>query len=128
MTGAGNANFEGTRHWLSTTESKLEGIEFALCLDTLGSSENLYLHISRLGSKDPNAEHIYKTFEQVAQEMKVNFSVVHKKVNISGTYIPWQHEQFARRHVLGMTLSQFSSPPAFCQDLLYMISQYIYPS
>lgn len=45
--------------------------------------------------------------------MQIDFSVVHKKVNISNDEIPWEHEQFSRKHVLGMTLSGNPAPPEY---------------
>jgi hypothetical protein len=42
--------------------------------------------------------------------MNIQFSVVHKKVNISSDYTPWEHEQFSKKHVLGMTLSGLATP------------------
>jgi hypothetical protein len=32
-------------------------------------------------------------------------TVVHKKINIAATEVPWEHEQFARRRILAVTLS-----------------------
>jgi len=76
-------------------------------------SDDLYLHISRLPTKDPRAKQVYETFEAVAKDMQIQFSVVHKKVNMSSEYVPWQHEQFSKKHILGMTLSGRPTAPTF---------------
>lgn len=45
--------------------------------------------------------------------MNIELSVVHKKVNISSEHTPWEHEQFSKKHVLGVTLSGLPTPPNY---------------
>ncbi len=60
LTGAGHVNFGGTKHWLGNTDVRLlEKIDFALCLDAIGSGDNLYMHVSKL-PKDETGQKLYE--------------------------------------------------------------------
>lgn len=62
LTGGGRLNYAGARHWLLNTDAKLlESVQFALCLDSIGSGEGLYLHISKM-HKDPKIVALYEVF------------------------------------------------------------------
>lgn len=60
LSGAGNENFAGTQAWLSNLDNKIDALDFALCLDTIGSSEKLFLHVSRSAAKDAKAKSLYE--------------------------------------------------------------------
>jgi hypothetical protein len=48
-TPSGHLNYKGTETFLNELpESYAQKIEFALCLDSIGHNEEVYLHISRL--------------------------------------------------------------------------------
>jgi len=110
LTGAGHLNFTGTSHWLENAESKLESVEFALCLDSIGAAPGLNLHVSRSPAKDLKAKRIYDTFSVVAKQMNIPFNVVQKKVNMTSQSLPWEHEHFSVKRILAATLSGHTSP------------------
>lgn len=100
-----NMNYLGTKHWLDNAESKMiESIEAAIFLDTLSGNE-LFLHVSRSPSKDDKAKKIYQLFQNIASEMNIPFQIIHRKINMSSTQVPWPHQQFAKKKVLAATLS-----------------------
>merc|ERR1712166_90278 len=113
LTGAGRLNFSGTKHWLEQADIQLlENIEFALCLDAIGSGDGLYFHISK-PPKDPEITKMYTEFKQTAGDMGIPFDVTHRKIDLSDPEVYWQHEQFSRKRVLAATLShQASAKPA----------------
>jgi Zn-dependent M28 family amino/carboxypeptidase len=48
LTSAGNLNFEGTQQFINTLDTNTqENLQYVLCLDSLGKSEGLHLHVSR---------------------------------------------------------------------------------
>jgi len=106
LTGAGKLNFAGTKQWLQNTDMRLlESVEFALCLDTIGSgSEALYLHVSK-PRKEPVVDALYTLVEDTAKQMDIPLSIVQKKINISNDVVAWEHEQFSRKRILAATLS-----------------------
>lgn len=106
LTGAGRLNFGGTKHWLEHADAQLlENVEFALCLDSIGSGDGLYFHISK-PPKDPEIAKMYSEFKRTAADMNIPFDVTHRKIDLSDPEVYWQHEQFSRKRVLAATLSQ----------------------
>eukprot|EP00697_Spironema_sp_BW2_P016469 gnl/Spiro4/7720_TR4061_c0_g1_i1.p1 gnl/Spiro4/7720_TR4061_c0_g1~~gnl/Spiro4/7720_TR4061_c0_g1_i1.p1 ORF type:complete len:588 (+),score=125.14 gnl/Spiro4/7720_TR4061_c0_g1_i1:138-1766(+) len=101
-------NFAGVKSWLDSADARLlESMEFALCLDQLGTGGALSLHISK-PPKDPLVEQFYAELQRRAVAASAQFSISHKKINISSSQIPWAHEQFSRKKIIAATLS--SSP------------------
>jgi len=108
LTGGGRFNYAGVKHWLRTMDPRLlESIRFALCLEDLGSSDKLYLHVSKSAKQDEVAK-MYQYFTDTAEQLGVPFEIVHTKINLTATVIGFQHEQFSRQRILAGTLS--SSP------------------
>jgi hypothetical protein len=105
LSSGGVLNFVGTEKWLASADPRiLDTIEFALCLDAIGSENGLSLHVSKL-PKDENVIRLYNSFNHTAKAMGIPFQVIHKKINISNPDIDWEHEQFSRKRIIGGTLS-----------------------
>jgi len=105
LTGGGRYNYAGVKHWLRTMDTRaLENIQFALCLEDLGSSDKLYLHVSK-SAKTDGVTKAYQAFTDAAEQMGVPFEIVHTKINLTATVIGFQHEQFSRQRILAATLS-----------------------
>jgi len=121
-TGGGPYNFAGLKHWLANSEMKvLEGIEFALCLDSLVSSPSLYFHISRQ-PKDEGVQKFFQGFSSSADSFSSSLSLVHKKVNVSSPDIDWAHEHFSKKRILSATITSLPSPvPLFSRSSLFDI-------
>eukprot|EP00164_Ancoracysta_twista_P003645 GFYU01004883.1.p1 GENE.GFYU01004883.1~~GFYU01004883.1.p1 ORF type:complete len:539 (-),score=188.17 GFYU01004883.1:106-1722(-) len=121
LTGAGKHNYAGTKHWLETAEpSVLDNLEFALCLDGFLSGKSLNLHISK-PAKDDKTTQLYAELEATAKQMGIPFSLKHKKINLASTFVPWPHEQFARKKVVAATLSSHDAAPTsvFSQSSIF---------
>jgi hypothetical protein len=70
--------------WLSSQDIRLlETVEFALCLNGLGSwgEGGLKLHVSR-PPKQPAIQELYSTFTEVAAELGIPLEIVQRKVNL----------------------------------------------
>ena len=72
LSGGGKLNFQGSKRWL---EEQLEGLDagslqdsdFTLCLDTVGSEDTLYMHVS----KPPKEGSAGAVFYDVSVETKL---------------------------------------------------------
>ncbi|PWA48604.1 hypothetical protein CTI12_AA486910 [Artemisia annua] len=125
LTSGGPYNYNGTQK-VSFDQRLRESIDYAICLNSLGSAENeLWLHVS----KPPENAYVKQIFEglsNVAEELGVTVGLKHKKINVSnsrslvslllyakGYYmqVAWEHEQFSRLRVTAATLSGLSAPP-----------------
>jgi hypothetical protein len=109
MNGAGRLDFAGTKHCLSGMESsRLEKVEFALCLDSIGEDiDKLFLHVSK-PPKEDSSQGLFQRLQDSAKQLHVSLGLVHKKINISSSDVFWEHEQFSRKRVPGATLSNLA--------------------
>ena len=105
VTGGSRLNYKGSNLLLDELPSHLiSTIDFALCLDSI-ANDNLYLHYSRPKDASPLTKSLYTVFEDTAREMKVDLTLMHKKINIRNPNLSWEHEAYARKRILAMTLS-----------------------
>ena len=86
----------------------LDRIEFALCLDSIGNGDAIYVHTSKQPSKDkvPAVAKLFGTLKDAAKQMQpaLPLEIVRKKINVSAA-VAWEHEQFSRKDILAVTLS-----------------------
>lgn len=112
LTSGGNLNYEGTQHFISTLDSTIvKNIDFVLCLDSLGKTEDLFLHISRFPKDlEESAKRLYKIFNSTSENMEVDLQYVKKKIYLKNKNVPWEHEQFSKKKIYSATLSGLSKP------------------
>lgn len=109
-TGGSILNHAGTELWMQHMDKQvIDRIDFALCLDSLASSESLHLHFSR-PAKTEKIRAVYKLFSDSAAALNIDLTLNRRKVNISSTNVFFAHEILARKHVFAMTLSGHSEP------------------
>ncbi|KAK9892946.1 hypothetical protein WA026_022817 [Henosepilachna vigintioctopunctata] len=111
LTGGGKINFMGSKKWLEDQLDSLDGSivqdsAFVMCLDTLGNSDSLYMHVSK-PPKEGTAPHSFYKELKNAGEHKLNGSVegVHKKINLADDILAWEHERYSIRRLPAFTLS-----------------------
>ncbi|XP_057455951.1 uncharacterized protein LOC130747126 [Lotus japonicus] len=112
LTSGGPYNYNGTFKWLRSFDQRLrESIDYAICLDSIGSWENdLWIHVSK-PPENAYIKQIHEDFSTVAGELGFNVNLKHKKINISNPRVAWEHEQFSRLRVTAATLSELSTAP-----------------
>ena len=115
LTSAGTLNFEGARHWLNSEDAAVSqivgNIQFALSLDTIGQAGGLTVHVSRFQKEGENEVlRFYTAMNATAMATGIPLNYLKKKVNVADPFVPWQHENFARRKVVGATLSSLEAP------------------
>ena len=67
-----------------------------ICLNSLATSNNLYLHASRPPKTDP-LKKFYEVLKSETSRLGVPFELSHSKINISDPTIYWEHENFSRK-------------------------------
>lgn len=118
LTGGGKYNFLGTKRWieenLDHAESSLlhDSAAFVLCLDTLGSGDQLFAHVSKPPRPDsPMGSFIHVLNEVVSSRFSsMKLSLVHKKINLGEAAVSWEHECLSLRRVPAFTLSRLEDP------------------
>ncbi|XP_065836706.1 BOS complex subunit ncln-like [Oscarella lobularis] len=113
LSGGGAFNYQGTRKWIEDYEAN-EGIltdaKYVLCLDTIGGSNSLHLHVSK-PPKDGIPASIVQVIKGILcaadlHEPPMNFTVVHKKINLANELLAWEHETFSMKRLPAGTISQ----------------------
>ena len=103
LTSGSTINFEGTNELLNKfDESMLKRIEFALCLDSIGNGNSLYLH--------SNSELSNQRRQQIVQSLidigKISGVQIKMADSIGSTNsVNWEHEIFHKRSIFAATLS-----------------------
>ncbi|CAA0824315.1 Unknown protein [Striga hermonthica] len=117
LASGGPYNYNGTHKWLRSMDQRLrETIDYAICLNSIGSSSNeLWLHVSK-PPENAYIKQIYEGFSSVSEELGLKVGLKHKKINISNTRVAWEHEQFSRLRVTAATLSKLSVAPDFLES------------
>ncbi len=112
ITTGSRVNFEGTKNWILNVDSRLkDSLEFVLCLDSIGKSDSLNFHLSKL-SKVDRVQSFYQTMNTTAKRMGIDFDFVVKKINLEDDSVYWEHEQFSKQKIFSGTLSSHSTPLA----------------
>ncbi|GJW54315.1 putative nicalin [Tanacetum coccineum] len=109
--------FEVNQKWLRSFDQRLrESIDYASCLNSLGSGENgLWLHVSK-PLENAYVKQIFEGLSNVAEEVGLTVGLKHKKINVSNSRVAWEHEQFLRLRVTAATLSGLSAPPELLES------------
>ena len=116
LSGGGKFNYLGTRKWLedqieNSENSVLNEVDYVLCLDSIGGSNQLFMHVSKPPKENSPGFKLVEAFNEVGgQYPDVNFTLVHKKVNLADEIVAWEHERFSLRRLAAGTLSHFSQP------------------
>lgn len=116
LTGAGKFNYLGAKKWIEDTldasdSNLLSDVAYVLCLDSIGSSDDLYLHVSKPPREDTPGGIFVQHLESVTKTFfpEVNFKMVHKKINLADELLAWEHERFSMKRLPAFTLSHFES-------------------
>ncbi|KOC68448.1 Nicalin-1 [Habropoda laboriosa] len=114
VTGAGKLNYQGSKKWL---EDQLDGLEgsvilsvYVICLDTVSTSHNLYVHVSK-PPKENSTGALFLTELKIVTESSNITTVegVHKKINLAEETLAWEHERYSIRRLPATTLSTLKS-------------------
>ncbi|KAM4709783.1 BOS complex subunit ncln-like [Discoglossus pictus] len=118
LTGGGKFNYQGSKRWIeehldhSETSLLHENIAFVLCLDTLANGNSLHIHVSKPPQEGSAQWEFMKKLQTVINLHPfrgVNFSMVHKKINLGDDLLAWEHEQFSLRRLPALTVSHLDS-------------------
>mmetsp|Transcript_36260 Transcript_36260/g.94307 ORF Transcript_36260/g.94307 Transcript_36260/m.94307 type:complete len:528 (-) Transcript_36260:389-1972(-) len=113
LTAGGHQNFAGARQFATQGDRRiLDNIDYTLCLDTIGSGDELYLHYSKL-AKDNYVQGFYDSIVKAGKREGVEVKMVHKKINLADPEESFEHEAFGRSRMLAATLSRFSESPTW---------------
>jgi hypothetical protein len=116
LTGAGKFNYHGTKTWLddqfeSGDSSILTDVSYVMCLDSISTGSDIYVHVSKPPKNGTAADNFLKNLELSGQLSSpvVPVHMVHKKINLAEEYLAWEHERFSIRRLPAFTVSHHDS-------------------
>ncbi|XP_076268074.1 BOS complex subunit NCLN [Rhynchophorus ferrugineus] len=115
LSGGGKFNFQGSKKWLedqldATETTLLQEASFVTCLDTLVTSDTIFMHVSK-PPKEGSPAAVFHKYLKTAAEQYASVSVegVHKKINLAEDLLAWEHERYSIRRLPAFTLSSIKS-------------------
>ncbi|CAK9823499.1 ncl1 [Anthophora retusa] len=111
VTGAGKLNYQGSKKWLedqldSPEGSVIQDAAYVICLDTVSTSNNLYVHVSKPPKENSTGGLFYKELKTVSESLNATtVEGVHKKINLAEETLAWEHERYSIRRLPATTLS-----------------------
>lgn len=86
-----------------------------MCLDSLGRSPSLYMHVSK-PPRETSASGVLLSTAQSAYPGHVHLS--HKKINLADEMLAWEHERYSIRRLPAFTLSAVKVSPKDQRDII----------
>lgn len=119
LAGGGKFNYQGTKKWIednveSSEISLLAEADYVLCIDAIGQSDGLNLHVSKPPKEGSQGFYLIEDLKQVSQQLYPDstFNIIHKKVNLAEDLLAWEHERFSLRRLPAGTLSHLDRAAA----------------
>lgn len=76
-----------------------------MCLDSISSSNALYMHVSKPPKDNSPASLFFKQLKNLGE----NVDGVHKKINLADELLSWEHERYSIRRLPAFTISSLKS-------------------
>ncbi|KAJ8933164.1 hypothetical protein NQ314_014171 [Rhamnusium bicolor] len=111
LTGGGKINYQGSKKWLEDQLDALDGsiiqeASYVMCLDTLATSDSIYMHVSKPPKEGSQAAMFFKELKAASEGYpSVTADGVHKKINLADDILGWEHERYSIRRLPAFTLS-----------------------
>lgn len=116
ISAGGKFNYHGTKKWIednidSTEGSLLADSLFTMCIDSIGSGDDLYVHVSKPPREGSAASNLFNELQRAASRLapEMRVSMVHKKINLADETLAWEHERFSMRRLPAFTVSHLPS-------------------
>ncbi|XP_065188394.1 BOS complex subunit ncln-like [Sycon ciliatum] len=113
LTGGSKLDYQGTKQWIDSVsesdENPLSNVHYVLCLDSLGNGDGIVIHVSRPPKEGTPAHAVVSSLREVASSVGINFTMVHKKINLADDRSAWEHERFSIKRIPAATLSWYPS-------------------
>lgn len=116
ISAGGKFNYHGTKKWIednidSTEGSLLADSLFTMCIDSIGSGDDLYVHVSKPPREGSAAANLFNELQRAATRLapEMRVSMVHKKINLADESLAWEHERFSMRRLPAFTVSHLPS-------------------
>lgn len=116
LTGGGKFNYQGSKKWLedqldAAESSLIQDAAIVMCLDTLATSDTMFMHVSKPPKEGSAASIFFKHLKATSEKFPgKTVEGVHKKINLAEDILAWEHERYSIRRLPAFTLSAIKHP------------------
>lgn len=114
----GKLNYQGSKKWIDDYHDQRQqqqlpnDIEMVVCLDSLGKSNELFMHVSK-PPKETQSAGIFRDLLSQMSSTNVRgafkFEQIHKKILKGSDFVAWEHEKYSWAKLSAFTLSHLNS-------------------
>jgi hypothetical protein len=116
--GGGKLNYQGSKKWIDDYHDQKHqqqlpnDIDVVICLDSLGQSNQLYMHVSKPPKETQAAGILRELLTQLSEKStygSLTFEQIHKKILKASDIVAWEHEKYSWSKLPALTLSHLNS-------------------
>ncbi|CAF1389105.1 unnamed protein product [Adineta steineri] len=114
----GKLNYQGSKKWIDDYHDQKQqqqlpnDVDVVVCLDSLGQSNQLYMHVSKPPKDTQTAGILRELLTQLTEKSAhgpLTFEQIHKKILKTSDFVAWEHEKYSWSKLPAFTLSHFNS-------------------
>ncbi|CAF3580105.1 unnamed protein product [Rotaria sp. Silwood1] len=114
----GKLNYQGSKKWIDDYHDQKHqqqlpnDVDVVVCLDSLGQSNELYMHVSKPPKETQAAGILRELLTELSEKStygSLNFEQIHKKILKTSDFVAWEHEKYSWSKLPGFTLSHLNS-------------------
>ncbi|UJR10050.1 hypothetical protein I4U23_014272 [Adineta vaga] len=114
----GKLNYQGSKKWIDDYHDQKQqqqlpnDVDVVVCLDSLGQSNQLYMHVSKPPKDTQTAGILRELLTQLSEKSihgPLTFEQVHKKILKTSDFVAWEHEKYSWSKLPAFTFSHLNS-------------------
>ena len=111
-------NYQGSKRWIDDYHDQRQqqqlpnDIEMVICLDSLGKSNELFMHVSKPPKETQAAGIVRDLLTQLSGKRvhgSLEFEQIHKKILKTSDFVAWEHEKYSWAKLSSFTLSHLNA-------------------
>jgi len=114
----GKLNYQGSKKWIDDYHDQKHqqqipnDVDVVICLDSLGQSDQLYMHVSKPPKDTQAAGILRELLTQLSDKSlygQLYFEQIHKKILKTSDFVAWEHEKYSWSKLPAFTFSHLNS-------------------
>ncbi|CAF0860898.1 unnamed protein product [Adineta ricciae] len=114
----GKLNYQGSKKWIDDYHDQKQqqqlpnDVDVVVCLDSLGQSNELYMHVSKPPKDTQTAGILRELLAQLSEKSThgpLTFEQIHKKILKTSDFVAWEHEKYSWAKLPAFTFSHLNS-------------------
>ncbi|CAF1248990.1 unnamed protein product [Adineta ricciae] len=114
----GKLNYQGSKKWIDDYHDQKQqqqlpnDVDVVVCLDSLGQSNELYMHVSKPPKDTQTGGILRELLTQLSEKSThgpLTFEQIHKKILKTSDFVAWEHEKYSWAKLPAFTFSHLNS-------------------